>query len=167
MEFIIFGLLLWFFLSRRRKNRLNKADRTVAREIAKQQARYDKYLNGLPTLLGDETYSQEIRGEHAYKKDLDNFGGWLRDRHPGKNEIWVIVETEPHNIHDSNAVRIETGLATIGYIPKEQALEFGKELEQFGGSARCSARFYWDEFGNKSSLTLDVVRPLKRNNLVL
>jgi hypothetical protein len=167
VEFIIFGLLLWFFISRSQKKKLKKAGQKASRSIAQEQARYDKYMAGLPTLKGDGSYSQEVRGEFAYKEILDNFGGWLKDKYPGKDEIWVILETEPNNIHDPNAVRIETGQATVGYIPREEALAFGKELEQFNGRARCSARFYWDEFGSKSSLTLDVIRPLTRDKLVL
>jgi hypothetical protein len=167
LEYVIFALLLWFFIARSQKKKLKKAGKTLTRSIAQEQARYDKYMNSLPTLKGDDSYSQEVRGEFAYKEMLDNFGGWLKDKHPGKDEIWVIVETEPNNIHDPNAVRIETGQETVGYIPREEALEFAKELKQFGGRARCSARFYWDEFGNKSSLTLDVVRPLRQDNLVL
>jgi hypothetical protein len=122
---------------------------------------------GLPASKSDGSHSQQVRGERAYAKMLDNFGGWLKGKHPGGDKISVILETEPDNIHDPNVVRLETGQATVGCIPREEALGFGKELEQFNSRARCSSRFYWDEFGNKSSLTLDVIRPLTRDKLVL
>ncbi len=114
----------------------------------------------LPSLKGDETFSQEIVGEQAYADDLYSFGTWLEQNHPGEDVIWVIVENEPDNIHDPNAVRVEAGKTTVGYIPRQQAEQFAIELATLGGKARCAARFHFDKYGDRSSITLDLVRPL-------
>ena len=116
----------------------------------------------LPSLKGDETFSQEIVGEQAYADDLYSFGTWLEQNHPGEDVIWVIVENEPDNIHDPNAVRVEAGKTTVGYIPRQQAEQFAIELATLGGKARCAARFYFDKYGDRSSITLDLVRPLEQ-----
>ena len=73
----------------------------------------------------------------------------------------VMVELEPNNKYDPNAVRVDAGQATIGYIPREDAEEFGKELATLGGTATCSAKLYWSPGDGRSSITLDVLRPLE------
>jgi hypothetical protein len=160
VEIIIFIGLVAFFWYRSNKKQQRKAATKFSSDIAKEQKRYDDYMESLPSLVGDESFSQEVRGEQAYKEMLDNFGYWLEENHPGENVIWVILELEPENIHDPSAIRIETGQTTVGYIPREEAQAFRKELLAIGGKARCSAKFYFDPNGNRSSLTLDVVRPL-------
>ena len=160
MEWIVFGLLFWFFYSRSKKKRAKKEFEKAVKGQSKTQQRYDNYLASLPALKGDGSFSQEIRGEQAYAEAIDLFGQFLVDYHPGEDEILVMVEVEPNNKFDKNAVRVEAGQATVGYIPREEALEFGNELLEFGGRATCTARLYWSPDDGKSSITLDVVRPL-------
>ena len=161
MEWVVFGLLFWFFYSRSKKKRAKKEFEKAVRGHSKIQQRYDNYLASLPSLAGDGSFSQEIRGEQAYAEAIDLFGQFIQDYHPGEDEILVLVEVEPNNKYDSNAVRVEAGQTTVGYIPREQALEFGNELLEFGGRATCTARLYWSPEDGKSSITLDVVRPLE------
>ena len=160
MEWIIFGLLFWFFLSRSK----NKQQKKLQRQLdvnSNTQKRYDDFLKSLPALLGDGSFSQEIRGEQAYKEDIDLLGQYIQQFHPGEDVVLVMVAVEPENKHDKNAVRIEAGKATLGYIPREQALEFSKELNELGGKATCDARLFWSPNDGRSSITLDLVRPLK------
>ena len=160
MEWILFGLLVWFFYSRSKKKQTNREFKKALRGQSRLQNNYDDYLASLPSLKGDGSFSQEIKGEQAYKEAIDLFGQFLVDYHPGEDEILVMVEVEPDNKFDKNAVRVEAGQATVGYIPREQALEFGNELLEFGGRATCTARLYWSPDDGKSSITLDVIRPL-------
>ena len=160
MEWVIFGLLFWFFYSRSKKKQAKKEFEKAVRGQSKIQQRYDNYLASLPSLKGDGNFSQEIRGEQAYAESIDLFGQFLQDYHPGEGEILVMLEVEPDNKFDRNAVRVEAGQTTVGYIPREQALEFGNELMEFGGRATCTARLYWSPDDGKSSISLDVVRPL-------
>jgi hypothetical protein len=160
MEWVVFGLLFWFFYSRSKKKQAKKEFEKAVRGQSKIQQRYDNYLASLPSLKGDGSFSQEIRGEQAYAEAIDLFGQFLEDYHNGEDEILVMVEVEPDNKFDRNAVRVEAGQTTVGYIPREQALEFGNELMEFGGRATCTARLYWSPDDGKSSISLDVVRPL-------
>lgn len=125
------------------------------------QKRYDDYMMGLPELAGDGTYSQVIRGELAYRETLDNFGEWIERYHPGKDEINVILERIASKDGKEHSVRIEAGNAVIGFIPREIAGEFGNELRDLGGVARASAKFKWSPNDGNSTITLDVVRPLR------
>ena len=168
MEFLFFAALFLFFWARaNKKKRLKAADKWAGfeeskRKLAPEQAKYDRMLFGLPELVGDLSFSQDVGGEQAYKETLDLYGEYIEKYHPGEEEIWVLVELEPTNEYDENAVRVEAGQATVGYIPKAEAEQFGRELRSLGGKARANARFYWGQEGGRSSLTIDAVRPLKR-----
>jgi hypothetical protein len=160
VEWILFGLLFLFFYSRSKKKQAKKELAQAIKGQSRLQNNYDNYLASLPSLKGDGSFSQEIRGEQAYAESIDLFGQFLEDYHNGEDEILVMVEVEPDNKFDKNAVRVEAGQTTVGYVPREQALEFGSELLEFGGRATCTARLYWSPDDGKSSITLDVVRPL-------
>jgi hypothetical protein len=168
MEFLFFAALFLFFWARANKKKRQQAGDKWAgfeenkRRLAPEQEKYDRMLFGLPELIGDNSFSQDVVGEQAYKDTLDLYGEYLEKYHPGEEEIWVLVELEPDNEYDENAVRVEAGQATVGYIPRSQAEDFGKELRSLGGKARANARFYWDPEGGRSSLTIDAVRPLKK-----
>ena len=163
MEWVLFGLLVWFLYSRRKKKQAKSNWDRAVKKYASQQKQYESFMNSLPQLLGDGTFSQEVRGEQAYKETIDMYGQFLQDHHPGEDEILVMVEVEPHNRYDPNAVRVDAGQATIGYIPREESAQFGKELQELGGRAACTARLYWSPQDGRSSITLDLVRPLRVN----
>jgi hypothetical protein len=161
VEWILFGLLVWFFYSRSKKKQTNREFKKALRGQSRLQNNYDDYLASLPSLKGDGSFSQEIKGEQAYKEAIDLFGQFLVDYHPGEDEILVMVELEPDNKYDQNAVRVEAGQTTVGYIPREEAEQFGKELAEFGGRATCNATLFWSPNDGRSSISLDVLRPLK------
>lgn len=166
MEIIVFLLLVWLFARIFRKKTKQPFDKWQAfeKEAAKQQKeqqRYDKYMMSLPELKGDGSYSQPLRGEAAYKETLDLFGQWIERYHPGEDEINVIVEAIT-NKNGAKQVRVEAGQAVVGFIPKEVAADFHEELTILGGVARCGAKFHWSPQDGKSTIALDVVRPLAK-----
>ena len=166
MEIIVFLLLVWLFARIFRKRAKQPFDKWQAfeREAEKQQKaqqKYDNYMMSLPGLLGNGTYSQKLRGEAAYKETLDLFGQWIERYHPGEDEIKVIVEAIT-NKDGALQVRVEAGQAVVGFIPREEAAEFHSELSELGGVARASAKFHWSPHDGKSSIALDVVRPLAK-----
>ena len=166
MEIIVFLLLIWLFARIFRKKSKGPVDKWEAFEQAakkseKLQKRYDDYMMSLPELAGDGSYSQRIRGELAYRETLNNFGEWMGRYHPGKDEINVIVERIESKDGKEHSVRIEAGNAVIGFIPREIAGEFGNELKVLGGVARSSAKFKWSPHDGQSTVSLDVVRPLR------
>jgi hypothetical protein len=158
MEWILFGLLFYFFYRRSQKKKWKKFQEVTIN--SKDQQNYEKFMLGLPALKGNGTFSQEIRGEYAYAETINLFGEYLKQLHDGANQIMVMVELEPNNPHDKNAVRVDAGGATVGHLPREDAAQFGKELAKLGGKASCRAQLYWSPNDGKSSITLDVVRPL-------
>ena len=160
MEWVIFALLFWFFFSRSKKRRAKKDFERAKKSLAKQQRRYENFMNSLPELVGDGSFSQEVRGEQAYKKTIDMYGKYLQDHHPGEDEFYVMVELEPKNKYDKNAVRVDAGQANIGHIPREEAADFRAELKVHGGRAKCTAKLYWSPEDGLSSVRLDIVRPL-------
>ena len=159
MEWILFGLLVWFFYNRSKNKKWKRFEKEAAKQ-AGNQLKYERFMENLPALKGDGLFSQEIRGEQAYKDNIDIFGEYLERYHPD-GEFMVMVELEPTNKYDPNAVRVEAGYATLGYIPREEAEEFGIELAALGGRATCSASLYWSPDDGRSSITLDVMRPLE------
>lgn len=166
MEIIVFLLLVWLFARIFRKKTKQPFDKWQAfeKEAAKQQKeqqRYDKYMMSLPELKGDGSYSQPLRGEAAYKETLDLFGQWIERYHPGEDEINVIVEAIT-NKDGAKQVRVEAGQAVVGFIPREVAADFHEELTNLGGVARCGAKFHWSPQDGKSTIALDVVRPLAK-----
>lgn len=160
MEWILFGLLVWFFYSRS-KNKKWKRFEKLAGQRAGEQLQYKRFMENLPALRGDGSFSQELRGEQAYKENIDLFGEYLKRYHPNEQSFTVMVELEPDNAYDENAVRVDAGQATIGYIPREEAEQFGKELALLGGKATCAATLYWSPNDGQSSISLDVLRPLE------
>jgi len=166
MEIIVFLLLIWLFARIFRKKSKGPVDKWEAFEQAakkseKLQKRYDDYMMSLPELAGDGSYSQRIRGELAYRETLNNFGEWMERYHPGKDEINVIVERIESKDGKEHSVRIEAGNAVIGFIPREIAGEFGNELKVLGGVARASAKVKCSPHYGQSTVSLDVVRPLR------
>lgn len=166
MEIIVFLLLVWLFARVFRKKTKQPFDKWQAFEKAaakqqKEQQKYDNYMMSLPELKGDGSYSQPLRGEAAYKESLDLFGEWIERYHPGEDEINVIVEAIT-NKEGAKQVRVEAGQAVVGFIPREVAAAFHAELTKLGGIARCGAKFHWSPKDGKSTIALDVVRPLTR-----
>lgn len=163
MELFLFALLVWFFYYRRKRKQTRdkwSSLEKAKKRLAPEQAAYDKMLMALPKLAGDGSFSQQVVGEKAYAEALNNYAEYLKHYHPGEDVVWAIVELQPDNPHDSNAVRVEIGQATVGYIPRDQAPQFGSELKALGGRASCDAKFVFARQGQYHSLLLDVVRPL-------
>lgn len=164
MEWVIGALIIWFLFFRSKGKKVQRLSRELIKEnqalIENQQQIYNKYLASLPELQGDGSFSQEVVGELAYQETLNNFAEYLKKEHPGEDEILVLVELEPTNSFDKNAVRLEAASATVGYIPRQEAEQFGQELKTLGGKATCSAKFLFSDLGHHG-LRLDVERPLR------
>lgn len=160
MEWILFGLLFLWFFARQSKKKWKRFEKEAVSQSGKQLD-YERFMKDLPALKGDGNFSQEVKGEQAYKENIDMYGEYLERYHPDEEDFMVMVELEPNNKFDKNAVRVDAGQATIGYIPKEEAEQFGRELAAFGGKASCTANLYWSPDDGRSSITLDVVRPLR------
>tara|TARA_B100000965_G_scaffold226064_1_gene189250 strand:+ start:368 stop:1165 length:798 start_codon:yes stop_codon:yes gene_type:complete len=97
----------------------------------------------LPALAPGEVV-QEIHGEASYQRNilalLDQAPGWASGRWSG---LYVTAELirEPRNRHDRNAVRVDAGGQTVGYLPRGDAPRFHAVLRGLRKEGRrASAR---------------------------
>lgn len=119
----------------------------------------------LPTLaIGG---AQQVVGEQNYQAALKRLSGG-RDTEGTLNKYaTACLVREPENSYDSNAVRVDIGGNTVGYLPRNETMNFHellKGIESSGGQATCRARFLggWyrgaDDQGS-IGVTLDLSRP--------
>jgi hypothetical protein len=99
-------------------------------------------------LPGPGTYSFDIVGESRYQKALEDIcGGHDED---GVNQIvQAILIHEDDNPYDNQAIRVDVQGMTVGYLRREDAREFRRQLREAGHPgivATCSAKIVggWD-----------------------
>lgn len=63
----------------------------------------------------------EIVGEGAYQNNLKNIAG-AKTKEAKYLTIMALVESEPNNKHDKNALKVSIEGLTVGYVAKDQAL---------------------------------------------
>ncbi len=87
-------------------------------------------------------YDYDIVGESNYQKELNLIcGGKTEDGHNKIVEARLIHEDD--NPHDSNAVCVEINGYKVGYLPREDALNYRKQLADSGNpgiDAVCGAK---------------------------
>lgn len=88
----------------------------------------------------DGSFPMEVVGESNYQPALVSIcGSHTREGHDGEYE--AIIELEPSNRYDPNAVKVMIKGKTVGYLPREQAKRVGGQLDEAGSAAaRCRAR---------------------------
>lgn len=91
--------------------------------------------------VGRETYPRPVAGEAHYQEALEAICG---PRTEGGYEEYeaAVLEPEPDNPHDSNAVRVMIAGRQVGYLMREDAPKYLARLERLGvsgGAVRCNA----------------------------
>lgn len=120
-------------------------------------------------LAGDGTYSFEIVGEAHYQAQLRALAHGTHDADASaEHECEATLAIDHLNVHDDNAVKIDIGDYTVGYIARALAPECRRSLSRMGlEKATCRAKIVggWDrgprgkgQYGVK----LDLVWPLRR-----
>lgn len=115
-------------------------------------------------LAGDDAYDFEIVGESKYQHNIANIAG----AHPDGVEHYcnAVLEHEPHNTHDGNAVCVTISGLVVGYVRRSEA-PFVADFIGRGCMAGCRAVIVggWDHgpfdqgyYGVK----LDIAWPLRR-----
>jgi hypothetical protein len=108
-----------------------------------------------------------VVGEQNYQPALRRQAGGRGQEGTVKKYATACLELEPENPYDSNAVRVDIGGQTVGYLPRGETsnyLELLKTIESTGGRATCRARFRggWDRGAHDQGsigVTLDISRP--------
>ena len=90
---------------------------------------------------GPGTYSVDVVGESHYQKALERIcGGRTENSQRLVVEAFLVLEDD--NPHDSKAVRISIQGKTVGYLDRETARSFRKQIagiRMTGVAAKCSA----------------------------
>ena len=100
---------------------------------------------------GPGTYNVDVVGESHYQKALESIcGGRTENSQRLVVEAFLVLEDD--NPHDSKAVRIFIQGKTVGYLDRETARSFRKQIggtRMTGVAAKCSAIIVggWDRGG--------------------
>jgi hypothetical protein len=89
--------------------------------------------------VGNGEYEQEVHGESHYQNALATIAGGKEQR--GKEfECQAILEREPSNRYDKNAVKVTVNNLLVGYLPREDAEIFCRWATRKGAvSVTCNA----------------------------
>lgn len=100
-------------------------------------------------LAGDGSFSLAIVGESHYQKALEKLCGG-KTKHGEDRIVDAKMVAEDDNIHDNKAIRVEIEGEAVGYLSREDARRFRKEmLPDPEESYSCKARIRggWDRGG--------------------
>lgn len=104
-------------------------------------------------LSGPGTFSLPVVGESHYQEALESICG--KRKEDGEEKIVkALLILEDSNPHDKNAVRIEINGKTVGYLSREYARQYRKELKKAGRprvttSCEAEIRGGWERDGGK------------------
>jgi hypothetical protein len=159
MEFILLmAVILFLFLRARRKNIQSSQ---ISPELAERQGRYLKQMNTRPKLRGDGQFANRVVGEHAYQEDLEIVRQMLIQDYTLNSTFMAMIEVEPDNPVDPNAVRVLVGDETVGYLPAPQAALLQPVLLQLGGAVLAEARLADSVESELIQIEVDFVYPLE------
>lgn len=82
-------------------------------------------------LRSSNQYDFEIVGEASYQNNLASIAGPKASQ---SKELYLeaIIEAEPNNQYDKNAIRVSIDNKTVGYFDRETAKEFKRECQRKG-----------------------------------
>ncbi len=125
------GLLSWLFGSAERSS-------TITKQIA-------------DIMNGPGTYDVDVVGESHYQDALESICGG-RSEESQRLVVEAFLIPEDDNPHDSEAVRIYIQDETVGYLDRETARSYRKQMTEVGMSgvaAKCNAIIVggWDRGG--------------------
>jgi len=157
----------WAFFShkaRQEKKRddaiYDRAIRDAQQEHAPQQAEYEKWVTGLPTIQGASTFDVRINTFLAEEGVIDLYAEYLeRQFHLGQEFVAVLI-FEKDNPNHSWSIRVEVSQARFGYLHHPLNQQICQELEKNGGNATCSARIIKDKLTGQYGVYLDLDFPV-------
>jgi len=107
---------------------------------------------GPVTLSGPIGATLEVVGESHYQAELMRVGGGKTESGPVRPRVIAELVREPRNRHDRNAVAVQVGGSTVGYIAREDAPRVGHVVDHMwnhGYPATVAATIIggWDRGG--------------------
>lgn len=107
------------------------------------------------TLEGDGTFSVSVAGAAHYKSSLKKACPKLRN---GKERIMdALLVMESDNPHDRNAVAVKIAGLKVGYLPRDLAPVYRKQMRKLGhksADAQCKAEVCLDD--GDYTISLDI-----------
>jgi hypothetical protein len=166
MEIFLVLVGLWIFFSvkaRKQKKEIKHQVKAHEKQVEATQRDYDDYMLSLPELKGAETFEIELFGSDRFSETLDLYADWLLRNHPDTRQIWVIVDRDDEHEFDPNAVKVEAGMTTFGFVPRDRSKMFCDFIDDHG-PVKTSAKFQIDPYGTNHRVFLDASFPLKLKN---
>lgn len=77
------------------------------------------------------SFPMEVVGESHYQAALEQVCG-PHNREGYRVEVNAVLVREPDNPHDPNAVSVEVGGQKVGYLPRENAIRVGGQMDDEG-----------------------------------
>ena len=105
------------------------------------------------SLAGDGLYRIEVVGESHYQDVLEAICGG-RTEDGADHDCMAMLVPEPDSPHDRNAIRVDIGGRTVGYLSRADAIGYRDGLQLAGipiAPVRCRAviRGGWDRRGDR------------------
>lgn len=110
----------------------------------------------------DRSYRYDIVGESFHRDYLLRLMGAAPQEEQDADEVYVlaVLEREPTNPHDRNAVRVQVRGGTVGHIPRGDAPKLGRliaDMEKAGGQCCVRARIGGGQYpGAPIGVRLDI-----------
>lgn len=146
-----------------KKTALEGDYRTALRESQQQhsgqQAEYEAYVNELPKLIGDGSFTLVVDTSTGDKFALESFTQYLDIMHPGEQVLTALLSTDRDD--EPTAIAVELSQAHVGYIPASDLEQMLAPLQQVGGDVTCNAKLRRLNYGDTYQLLLDIKLPLQ------
>jgi hypothetical protein len=85
----------------------------------------------IPHIEGPGTFDQEVVGESHYQSNLKRIcGGYKREG--SKLRVVAVLVYEDRNQHDDQAIRVDVGGHTVGYLSREDARKYRRRIDKTG-----------------------------------
>lgn len=119
-----------------------------------------------PTLVGDGTFQFPVVGESHYQKQIAEIvGDWDPTIGVRNVRCFLVMQPEPDNPYDPNAVALRFKRGTVGFLARNVAAEFCAALERSAltfAVVRGVVNGGWQDPGREDGLfgiRLDARRP--------
>ena len=124
--------------------------------------------DGGPNLATDGGFDLEVVGESYRQHALDRIAG---PKTPKSKAMIVtaVLEREPGNRHDPNAIKVSINGQHVGYLSREDAVLMGRDwsrIARHAATLRCRAKIVggWDDGEDDEGdygVLLDIARPVR------
>lgn len=88
-------------------------------------------------VFGTRDFSLHVVGTSHYRREIEAATAGRKSYSGNRNYIPVVLETEPDNPYDSNAVKVmSVNRETIGYLPREDAAKYASAIRAWHGTGK-------------------------------